>query len=86
MNGEDFRYRLMDPIETSPSEELRCIYFDRQGMMWLGTNSGLKAYDGYLMRTYRSDAFSPGILPNNTVLCITEDHHDCLWLGTATDW
>ena len=65
------------------SDELRCIFLDKQGLMWLGTNSGLKVYDGYMMRTFKSDAFSPGILPNNQVRCITEDHHNCLWIGTC---
>jgi signal transduction histidine kinase/ligand-binding sensor domain-containing protein/DNA-binding response OmpR family regulator len=51
--------------------------------MWLGTNSGLKVYDGYTIKTYKSDAFSPGILPNNQIRCIAEDHHNCLWIGTC---
>jgi signal transduction histidine kinase/ligand-binding sensor domain-containing protein/DNA-binding NarL/FixJ family response regulator len=51
--------------------------------MWLGTNSGLKVYDGYTVKTYKSDAFSPSILPNNQIRCIAEDHHNCLWIGTC---
>ncbi len=65
------------------SDELRCIFFDKLGLMWLGTNSGLKVYDGYTVKTYKSDAFSPGILPNNQIRCIAEDHHNCLWIGTC---
>jgi ligand-binding sensor domain-containing protein/DNA-binding response OmpR family regulator/two-component sensor histidine kinase len=80
--GQNFNYRMLSPIEISPSDELRCIYFDHQGLMWIGTNSGLKSYNGYSMTTYKSDAFSPGILPNNTVLCITEDNNNRLWIGT----
>lgn len=57
--GQNFNYRIFSPIEISPSDELRCIYFDHQGLMWIGTNSGLKSYNGYSMTTYKSDAFSP---------------------------
>ena len=51
--GQNFNYRMLSPIEISPSDELRCIYFDHQGLMWIGTNSGLKSYNGYSMTTYK---------------------------------
>lgn len=76
------RYRMLSTIETSDAEDLNCIYFDRDGLLWMGTGQGLKSYDGYRTRTYRTDLQSPGILPDNTVLCLTEDHQDGLWAGT----
>lgn len=78
---QDYRYAA--PIVTSPSDELRCMYFDHQGLMWIGTNSGLKSYDGYTFKTYRSTAKSPDLLPNNTILSITEDSLNGLWVGTG---
>lgn len=81
-SAADFPYRSYIPIITSPSEDVTCMYFDSEGMLWVGTNAGLKSYDGYTFRTYRSDAFTPGILPNNTIRSITEDHEGNLWLGT----
>ena len=75
-------YRVVSTIKPSQSDELRCLLFDKGGLLWLGSSSGLKSWDGYGMTTYRSTAFSPGILPNNTVISITQDHNDCLWLGT----
>jgi len=56
--------------------------FDRYGMMWVGTDQGVRTFDGYRFKTYRNDAFSPGILPNNYVLQITEAPDDQLWFGT----
>ena len=76
------RYRMLSTIGTSDAEDLNCIYFDRDGLLWMGTGQGLKSYDGYRTRTYRTDLQSPGILPDNTVLCLTEDHQDGLWAGT----
>lgn len=75
-------YRVVSTIKPSQSDELRCLLFDKGGLLWLGSSSGLKSWDGYGMTTYRSTAFSPGILPNNTVISIAQDHNDCLWLGT----
>lgn len=82
LNAQNFNYRLIDKIKTSPSDELRCIYFDNSGLMWIGTSSGLKSYDGYNIRTYRSDAITPGIFPNNSIMSITEDFENNLWIGT----
>ena len=80
--GQIFPYRYLSPFIISPSEDTNCMLFDKEGMMWLGTNAGLKSYDGYTVKTFKSDAYSPGILPNNNIRSIIEDHHDNLWLGT----
>lgn len=80
--GQDFAFRYYPPIVNSLAEETHCVFFDREGMMWIGTNTGLKSYDGYRFKTYKSDAYTPTILPNNIVYAITEDHHDNLWIGT----
>lgn len=75
-------YRSYAPVLTSPSESVSCIFFDSDGLMYTGTNFGLKAYDGYRFKTYKSDAYTPGILPNNNILSITEDKSGGLWVGT----
>lgn len=82
LNAQDFPYRTTLSVEPYPSEQIGCIFFDKDGLMWLGTNRGVKSYDGYTFKTYKADVYSPGILPNNTVLCMKEDNHDNLWLGT----
>lgn len=74
--------RIVSTVEMSPSEQMTYIYFDHAGMMWIGTNSGLKSYDGYTMRTFRSDVITPGVFPNNSVVSITEDNENNLWVGT----
>lgn len=81
-NAQNFPYRSYEPFISSNAEETNCMFFDKEGLMWIGTNAGLKSYDGYTTKTYKSDAFSPGILPNNNIRTIVEDHNDCLWLGT----
>lgn len=77
-----FPYRYLPPITIAPTEEASCMFFDKEGMMWVGTNAGVKSYDGYHVKTYKTNAYQPGILPNNTIRSIAEDHQDNLWLGT----
>ena len=74
--------RVLSQIPVQGTEDARCLVLDRYGLMWIGTDQGLHSFDGYRFRSYRSNAYSPGILPNNYVRCITEDKADGLWIGT----
>lgn len=73
---------LMPPMQPVRLEVYHTLFFDQKGLLWLGTDCGLKSYDGYTMQNYRSDAYSPGLLPNNRVQCIVEDRQQHLWVGT----
>ena len=77
-----FPYRYLMSTTTSPTDGANCMFFDKEGLMWIGTNAGLKSYDGYQVKTYKSNAFHPAILPNNSIRSIAEDHQDNLWIGT----
>lgn len=74
--------RVLNTINPPASVEQKCMLIDSQGLLWMGTNSGIKSYDGYRFTSYRSDAQTPNILPNNSVLSMTEDKNNCLWIGT----
>lgn len=74
--------RLVNVTYLPATVEQNCMLIDKHGMLWLGTNSGVKSYDGYRFVNYRSDATSPGLLPNNSVLSLAEDKGDRLWIGT----
>lgn len=80
--AETFPYRSIASFNISPASESHCMILDSEGMMWVGTNSGLKSYDGYTVKSYKSNALSPGILPNNDIRSMAEDHEHNLWLGT----
>ena len=82
VKAQNFPYRYLPPIPIAPTEEVSCMFFAKNGIMWVGTNAGVKSYDGYVAKTYKSNAYQPGILPNNTIRTIAEDHLDNLWLGT----
>ena len=55
--------RIVSQTPVEGAEEARCLMFDHNGLMWIGTDQGVCAYDGYRFKTYRNDAYSPGILP-----------------------
>ena len=74
--------RIVSQTPVEGAEEARCLMFDHNGLMWIGTDQGVCAYDGYRFKAYRNDAYSPGILPNNYVHRMTGAPENRLWLGT----
>jgi signal transduction histidine kinase/ligand-binding sensor domain-containing protein/DNA-binding response OmpR family regulator len=81
-DGGTMPYRLVGTVKTASSDEARSLFFEHNGLMLIGTNSGLKVYDGYSITALKSSAAVPNLLPNNNVMCITEDKEHNLWLGT----
>ncbi|WP_262510690.1 hybrid sensor histidine kinase/response regulator [Mucilaginibacter hurinus] len=61
---------------------LHCIYKDRFGLMWFGTQDGLNRYNGYDVQVYRHRLDNDKTLPANFVSSIDEDTQGDLWIGT----
>ncbi len=59
-----------------------CIYKDKEGFMWFGTQDGLNKYDGYVFTIYKSIPFDSSSLADNWIQSITEDNSGNLWVGT----
>lgn len=61
---------------------ITCIYRDRTGYLWIGTENGLNRFDGHAFLTYR-----PGdarhYLSHAFVHSIAQDSHGDLWVATA---
>lgn len=74
--------RVLNMVYPSPSEEQKCMLIGEKGVIWIGSDFGLKAYDGYRFTSYRNDTNTPNILPHNTVLSLAEGKDNCLWIGT----
>jgi len=72
-----------DKVEGLPSNEVNCIYQDREGFLWFGTQGGLARYDGYHFKGYRRVLGDETSLSENRVLAIVEDRAGRLWIGTA---
>lgn len=62
--------RVLNTVYPSPSEEQKCMLIGDKGVIWIGSDFGLKAYDGYHFTSYRNDTNTPNILPHNTVLSL----------------
>lgn len=78
----DIKFKQFSTSDGLPNSMVHGIYQDHEGFMWIPTFYGLYRYDGYGIRTYKSNIRTPGLLPNNNVLCVAEDGSHRLWIGT----
>ncbi len=58
-----------------------CIYQDKRGFIWIGTDYGLNRFDGYTFRQYHQVNSDSTSLSNPSILCISEDETGKFWIG-----
>lgn len=58
------------------------IYQDKYGFLWFGTYEGLNRYDGYKFQVFRNKLNDQTSLIDNRIVCIQEDAHHNLIIGT----
>ena len=55
------------------SNRVNCIYEDRDGFVWFGTEDGLSKYDGYSCKVFRNDPDNKRSIQDNSIEVIAED-------------
>jgi len=61
---------------------VNCIFQDRQGFMWFGTQDGLNRFNGYSFTVFKRDPDNPNSLNGGFIASIHEDVHGILWIAT----
>lgn len=69
------------PSDILPSSEVRKLYQDSDGYIWIPTYNGLARYDGYGVVTYGMHDVS-GVAFNLFVNVVAEDRDKVIWIGT----
>ena len=66
-----------------PSNTVYRMFQDKDGFIWLGTQNGFCRYDGYNMRSFRSEITNPTFQSNFISGGFDEDViNNILWIGT----
>lgn len=79
-NDPHFTHLTSD--EGLTSSFINCIYKDKQGFLWIGTDAGLNRFDGTNIVKYSHIIDDSTSLVNNYVLSIFEDSLNRIWVGT----
>lgn len=67
--------------EGLSNSEVRSIFQDSNGFLWISTSDGLNRYDGNSMKVFKNDPNDTTSLPNNNCEAITEDRDGFLWVS-----
>ncbi len=81
---EDFISRTYSMKDGLSHNYATCLWQDRHGFLWVGTESGLNKFDGYQFTTFREDPLDTNSLSNNNITCLWEDPQQRLWVGSTT--
>lgn len=65
------------------NNDVKKVYKDRKGFVWVATEYGLNRYDGKSFRVFRHSEKDSNSLLHNIVTDIFEDDIGYLWIGTA---
>lgn len=79
---DNLLFKEFSTLNGLPNNMVHQVYQDRDGYIWIATHYGLFQYDGYEVKTVKSNLYTPGLLINNDVICVKEDYSHRLWIGT----
>ncbi len=75
-----WHFRTIPSTNILPTNEVRKLYKDSDGFIWISTNNGLVRYDGYTYLSFRYRGSEQLLSGMCSALC--EDNHQRLWVGT----
>ena len=80
--AQEVSFRHLAVEDGLSQNTINCIFQDRYGFMWFGTQDGLNCYDGLKFTTYRSVPEDSGTLSHNWIWDVLEDNSQNLWIAT----
>lgn len=80
--NENLHFKHLDITNGLSSNQVKTIYKDTRGYIWIGTVNGLNRYDGLSTRYFRKINGDSTSLPDNTINNIYEDNSGKLWIVT----
>ena len=79
----DYLFKHITTANGLVSNAVKAILQDRQGYVWIGTQTGLQRYDGKRFKTYLADIRNAEALRSDWISAIFEDSKQRLWIGSS---
>ena len=81
----DYLFRHLTTANGLVSNSIKAILQDKQGYVWIGTQTGLQRYDGKRFKTYLAEIRNPDALQSDWISALFEDSKKRLWIGTSVN-
>jgi signal transduction histidine kinase/ligand-binding sensor domain-containing protein/DNA-binding response OmpR family regulator len=83
LHAGEITIRQIPIAKELPSNTAYRMFQDKEGFVWLGTPNGFCRYDGYRMKSFRSEITNPTFSSNYITGGFAEDTlNHALWIGT----
>ena len=79
--SQNVKFKRISIDDGLSAVSVNTIMQDSQDFIWVGTQDGLNRYDGYHIKTFKSDQYDKHSLSNNYINCLHEDNGN-IYIGT----
>jgi ligand-binding sensor domain-containing protein/signal transduction histidine kinase len=79
---KSYRFISYNVSDGLSQNSVHCIYQDRDGLLWLGTQDGLNSFDGHTFTSYKYNEQDSNTISDQFILSIGEDKDGYVWVGT----
>lgn len=79
---QKLNFKPINTISSLPTNEIRNLFQDSEGYIWISTYNGLVRYDGYSTLVYKPNNKDDGKSVDGFVNIVAEDKDEKLWIGT----
>ncbi|MDU2122295.1 MAG: two-component regulator propeller domain-containing protein [Clostridium celatum] len=83
--GEFTVYKKLDDENSIVNNEIRVLYIDKEGVLWIGTRDGICTFDRKSKFTSYNDILEQNGIYEKTVSSIYEDSEGIMWFGLGND-
>ncbi len=83
--SNELKFEHLTKEDGLSSSDITSVVQDQQGFIWIGTIDGLNRYDGYTIKTYRSNLDDSTSLCDNKISALYVDSEGVLWVGTENN-
>jgi ligand-binding sensor domain-containing protein len=83
--SQTFKFDHINTDQGLSQGTVNCIFQDKKGFIWIGTNDGLNRYDAYSFKVFKNNPQDSLSISGNIITCIKEDSTGNLWIGTRNE-
>lgn len=85
-NTEEFTvYKKLDYENSIIDNEIRVLYIDKNGLLWIGTSGGISTFDRTGKFTSYNEVMEKNKVYEKTINAIYEDSEGIMWFGFGND-
>ena len=80
--SQNIKFKRLSIDEGLSASSVNTVFQDSQDFIWIGTQDGLNRYDGYHIKTFKTDLNSKTSISSNFINCMFEDNAGYIYVGT----